>query len=279
MSEATKTLTELRAEAAVALKNLARMTNKPVAGDDPVAAETAASEAIAAYNAESKRLTFVGLQAAEFPMLAAVKKLTFDVIDRKAETNDITKYIDLVIADKEKQIGLIEFDSFCEGKASADAEWVRLLKEFCLCALYKTCIDLGEKMKDVRARLEQTHTIKHIAKELLAGKTPLSQTQMIVRLQNLADAVIGGDVLKITKHDLEYVYTLMNSRGGCGNIRSPKPQTMAVLLMDVLHITTQKKSYTVSYQTRQKKGLEEVVEEIVANAEQVAAEELTENAA
>jgi len=250
MENIDTTLAELRKVAAAELVEYNRILNKPAEGDNLADAEAKVVKALLAYNNESKKLVYTALKATKKPMLSAIEKLEIDTISKKAQKNTATGIVKFVIDDGTKQIRLSEFDDFCDSNACANIEWSRFLKEFCLTVTYKTCLDLGEKMDVVRKRLEETHYITHVAKDILGGKTPLSQTQMISRLQKLADAVVGGDVLKITKYDLEYVYTLMNKRGGCGNIVAPTHQTLEVLLMDVLHMTTQKKSYTVGYKQR-----------------------------
>jgi hypothetical protein len=252
MEENKKTLAELKMDASNILTDYNRAINNPKDGDNIGAIQAKLQEAIKAYNDASKEITFTALKVMGTPMLAAVKKLNYDTIKTRVEKNNLTAAVTYVLSDDEQQIKLTEFDRFCDSKASANPRWLSLLTEFCLKATYKTCLEMDEKMAIVKARLEGTYIIAHTAKEILAGKTPLSKTQMTANLQKLVDAVVGENILKVTSKDLTYVDTLMNRRGGCGIVVSPRPSTMEVLLMDVLHNVLMHKSYVVQYQ--QKKG-------------------------
>jgi hypothetical protein len=244
-----KTLAELKAEAAVILSVYNRILNDPQDGDNFAETDQNLAKALEAYNKRSKEITFTTLKASANPMLAAVKQLTFGVLGKKPQKGNFGRVTYVLNDEKTEQIRLSEFDDFCGG-AAADSSWVLKLKEFCLLAAYKNCLDLSEKGSTVKKRLEQTYSIQSCIKTILAnvdGGSPISNTQLVKRLQALADAILGSDVTKVDSRDRVYVEKLMNKRGGCGVVVSPSDKTLEVLIMDVLHLNVENKGIVVTY--------------------------------
>jgi len=249
MAETKKTLAEIREDANTAVNILNGVILNTDKTEITLAeAEAKVAETLDAYTQRSKELTFESLAGAPKPMLAAIKKLNYDVLVKKSEKNGATGVVTYSITDGTQQIKLTEFDKTT--KSAADSNWTNIATAFCLQATYKTCLDLGEKMAAVRKKLESTYLISDVARKIEMGQTPNSKTQMTKNLQSVLDAVVGTDVAKVTTKDLEYVYTLMNRRGGCGVISTPTLKSVEILLMDILHTIITNKTYVVNYQQK-----------------------------
>lgn len=210
--------------------------------------------AIKEYNELAIIQDFITLRSKSEPMKAAIEQLSIATIESKQNKDKESGIITYTLEPAIKQIDLVAFDEFCEREKMNIAykkDWKYLIEKFCLLITYKIMKDLNCDTN----KLENTYFISDIARQIDLGKTPISNTALLKQLQTIVDAIIyeeenGKNTYKVTSYDVNYVIATMTRRGKSGTVVSPKPSTMHMIVMDVLHRIITDGDYKVEYVTK-----------------------------
>lgn len=250
---ARKTLSELRIIAEEAKKEL----NTAILNDSFSGTQTAKEKldkAVSDYNTEAVLSDFMTLRSKAEPMKEAIEQLNIATIGVKPNKDKDSGIITYSLEAAVKQIDLVAFDEFCRRekmKITPDKMWHHMVDRLCLLVTYRIMKELNCDTK----KLEDTYYISDVAKQIDMGKTPSSNKQLLKQIQAIVDAVIyedasGKNTYKVTSHDLNYIVQTMTKRSRSGSVVAPRPTTMHMLIMDVLHRIVTNSDYKVEYQTK-----------------------------
>ncbi len=248
-----KTLTELLMYA----ENVKKELNSAILSDSfsqVGKCKEAFDKAIKDYNEKAVILDYITLRSKSEPMKAAIDQLSIATIESKQNKDKETGTITYTLESATKQIDLVAFDEFCQREKleiAHESLWKYKVERFCLLITYKVMKDLNCDT----GKLEESYYISDIAKQIDLGKTPTSNSAILKQLQTIIDAIIyveesGKNIYKVTSHDVNYIVATMTRRSKSGTVVSPRPTTMHMLVMDVLHRIITNGDYQVEYMTK-----------------------------
>lgn len=168
-------------------------------------------QVIGEYTSIVRTMCFEDCNAAEDPMMEAIKRLSFVTIRKVDTVNQETKISVRSIDTKEQTIDLLKLHKFCQ-KAAQDANgkhpdgighdknWPAAAEKLNFLLTYQAAVDLGINPKTV----SDSYAMSNIAREFDMGKTPTSNTNMLKTLQTVVTAMLG-EGYKATSHDVEFL--------------------------------------------------------------------------
>ena len=172
------------------------------------------------YTSIARQECFAECEAADDPMLEAIKRLRFMTIGVKDTKKGDEKIPVREIIEKERAIDLLKLHKAVEGGIGADKDWSYRAQKLNFLLTAQKAIDLGIDPKVIN----DSYAMSEIAKQIDMGKTPTSKTSILKTLQTVITAMLG-DGVKATSHDVNYlmsVYSRKNRRAltvTCANHR------------------------------------------------------------
>lgn len=240
--EDIKTKPELRAKA----EGLVHDFNDAVQNGDynsSAKLNTEIENAINKYTSMAREECFSELKAADDPMLAAVKRLSFMTIRAKDTKVGDEKIPVRVIEDIEKPIDLLKLHRAVKGGIGKDKNWAYMIEKLNFLMTAQKAADLGINPKSIN----DSYAMTDIAKQIDMGKTPTSKTNILKTMQSIVDAMVGKEY-KAVSHDVNFlmsVYSRKNRKAltvSCANHKY-----MRQYMMEICHRIVEGKSYALDY--------------------------------
>ena len=238
-------MAELRAkvEADVASYNEAMQEEKY---DEATKLDEAISENVGEYTANARKLCFNECAESEDgPMMAAVKRRTYDSIAVKDTKKEDEKIPVRTVEDVKKPIDLIKLDKHCNG-IGVDKSWYHMAQKFNFLLTAQKAKDLGV---DPRA-INDSYEMSEIAKAYDLGKNPASNTNLLKTLQALVSAMLGEEYRALS-HDVNYLTSVYSKKGrkalsvSCANHRY-----FVGYIADICHRIVTGKKYDVEFRAK-----------------------------
>lgn len=204
---------------------------------------------------EAKQIKiFAGLKEKENPILEACKMYRFEVLGHKInKTDGIITGAQKEI--KERQIDLLKL---CKS-ALLDTDWYTDLGKFNQLLTLRAGKNLGMTDAKILDKCDSIY-MRDLIKELNAGKTPTSNTNVIKALQAIFDKLLfvdngkGKNKYKVNNHDLGFIDMCYSKRSNKGRLTVSLAKTSFVncLLMDIMYRVVNDLVYSIDGQMREK---------------------------
>ena len=196
---------------------------------------------------------YTELMTEEVPMIAAIKRYSFQVVRHQEVRDSKTKEMtEIKLVEKDKQIDLLKFAKF--GKLDTSWEYVVAAYNQSLCL--RAAQEMGYSPREIKD-LACTYHLAKQAKELADGKTPTSNTKMVKMLQGVIDAILPpadeeeGNAFKCNNHDTNFLLMCYTKKGRKAlSIAIARDGNLRSLIMDVLHRIVEGKLYSIEYKTK-----------------------------
>lgn len=129
-----------------------------------------------------------------------------------------------------------------------DVECLNLL----LCLRVAKEIGLSEqKMKEIH----KSYFMSKNAQSISNGQTPISNTQLVGRLQDVVNKIFGVDGYKVNNHDLAYILACYTRRGKAAlTVKAANHSLLRSLVYDVCHRVSTGKVYDLEYKKLESKN-------------------------
>lgn len=238
-------MAELRAkvDADVASYNEAMQEGKM---DEAMRIDDVISENVGEYTATARKLCFDECaESEEGPMMAAVKRLTYDTIAVKDNKKEDEKIAVRTVEEVKKPIDLIKLDKHCKG-IGADKSWYHIAQKFNFLLTAQKAKDLGV---DPRA-INDSYEMSEIAKAFDMGKNPVSNTNLLKSLQTLITAMLG-EGYKAVSHDVNFLVSVYTKKGRKAlSVNCANHKYFVAYVAEVCHRIVCDKRYDVEFKAK-----------------------------
>lgn len=198
------------------------------------------------YTATAKQICFGDCKNSGSPMMAAVKRLTFDTIRAvyKAPEGDFIEKCS--IEEVEKAIDLEKLHKYCNG-IGKDQKWLYYAQKLNFLLTVQKAKDLGIDPKSIN----DSYAVAEIARDLDMGKTPTSKTNMLKTL-NMVIAAMVGEEFKATSHDVNYLLTIWAKKSNkrALTVTAARHRSMYSFLAEICHRIVLNKAYDIEVKER-----------------------------
>jgi len=205
-------------------------------------AEAAADKAVKEYGEAAEGFVFAKCKSEEHPLRAAVTLHSYSVLAYKIKReNNVTTAMEKV--EREKPIDLVRLARFCV----LPVEWAYDVEGLNQTLTLRVGKDLGLTAEELRSMAKSYH-MSRVVDAIDAGKTPLSNNQLVLKMQAIGDAMLGKDVVKVISRDIAYIVATQTKKGrGRLGVGTANHATMHRLVLDVLHRCITGGVYEVEY--------------------------------
>ena len=216
-------------------------------GNDVIRLDEDITDRVNKYTAAARDLCFEDCKATGDPMMAAIKRLTFNTITIKDEKKDEDKVPVRTIEPKTRPIDLLKLDAYCSG-IGVDPNWKHIAQKFNCLLTMRTCKELGIDPKSVN----DSYAMSEIAAELDMGKTPTSNTQMLKCINTLIAAMVG-DTYHAESHEVSYLLMIYTKKGrNALSVACANHSKFVGYIAEIAHKIIMCEEYDVEY--KRKKG-------------------------
>ena len=193
------------------------------------------------------------LMAEELPMIAAIKRYSYEVMRLNEVTDSETKAVTkLELATKDKQIDLLKFAKY----ADMDTSWQHNVSLYNQTLCLRAGLELGYSAKEIADVADTMHIAKQV-REMARGKTPTSNNALCKALQDVIDAILPpadetlGNIYKCNNHDVKFLLMCYTKKGRKAlSVAIARDGFLRNLVMDVMHRIIENKLYSLEYKTR-----------------------------
>lgn len=246
-AEQTTKLEELRAsvEADVKSYNEAYQEKRFTESDE---LDKKITEAINEYTGIVRDMCFADCKAADDPMLAAVRMLTFTTIGIKdtEEGEGDAKIAVRSVIEKERQIDLLKLHKFVGGDGiGADKTWPNMAEQFNLLLTAQKAKDLGIDPKSIN----DSYAMSEIARGIDLGKNPTSNTNILKTLRKVIAAMLGEEYAnKAVSHDVNFLMSVYSRKSRKAlTVSCANHKYLRGYLAEICHRIVCDKKYEVDY--------------------------------
>lgn len=208
---------------------------------DALKIETEIDDIVGEYTGISRQICFEDCKNSGDPMMAAVKRLTFETIRAvyKAPEGELIEKCS--ITDIEKPIDLEKLHKYCDG-IGKDQKWIYYAQKLNFLLTVQKAKDLGIDPKSIN----DSYAVAEIARDLDMGKTPTSKTNMLKTL-NMVIAAMVGDEFKATSHDVNYLLTVWAKKSNkrALTVAAARHRSMYGFLAEICHRIVLSKVYEI----------------------------------
>lgn len=230
--------------------------------------KSALQNAVDRYNTEWVHAQYEALMKQPSPMIAAIEKLTVDVLAVKIKSNKDTGIVESIAITQPKNgkdIDLTDFEDWAVTagypRVGVNAQWRWQVEKF----NHVMCVRAGLDMSGEAAAslIRNNYKLSGEAKACTMAD-PTSNKEAVKLLQSIVDKIVfvdsgkkskDGDVLnaiKVDERDLKYIKYLMCSRGAGLHIGLPKASTMRNLIMKAMNKNLTSRDYAFDFESEQK---------------------------
>lgn len=200
------------------------------------------------YTATTRAECFDRLKAADDPMLAAIKELSFMTIRVKDTKVGDEKIPVRVIEKVEKAIDLLKLHNEVEGGIGKDKNWAAMIEKLNFLLTAQKAVELGINPKTVN----DSYAMSGIARQIEMGKTPTSKTNILRTVQNIVTAMIGEEY-KAVSHDVNFLYSVYSRKKRKAlTVSCANHKYLRQYMMEICHRIVEGKSYDLDYRTVRK---------------------------
>lgn len=250
MAEATKMITK-KEELHKKAEGLAKKYNNAIQnGDFNTAAKinTEIEQAVNEYTNIARNECFARLQAAEDPMLAAIKELSFVTIRSRDTKVGDEKIPVRVIENSEKSIDLLKLHKDAANGIGKNKNWAAMIEKLNFLLTAQKAVELGINPKSIN----DSYAMSDIARRIDMGKTPTSNTNILKTLQAIVTAMIGEEY-KATSRDVKFLYSVYSRKNRAAlTVSCANHKNMRQYIMEICHRIVEKKTYALNHPTTNK---------------------------
>jgi len=207
-------------------------------------AEAAAEKAVKEYGEAAEGFVFAQCKASDHPLRTAVTLHSYSVLAYKIKREDnVTTGMEKV--SREKPIDLVKLARLC----TLPVGWAHDVEGLNQSLTLRVGKDLGLTTEELRS-MAKSYYMSKVVDAIDAGKTPLSNNQLVLKMQGIADAMLGPDVVKVISRDIAYIVATQTKKGrGRLGVAAANHATMHRLVLDVLHRCITGGTYEVEFKT------------------------------
>lgn len=208
---------------------------------DATKLESEIDDLVSEYVGTARQMCFEDCKNSGDPMMAAVRRLTFEAIRAvyKAPEGELIKKCS--IEEIDKAIDLEKLHKYCDG-IGKDQKWLYYAQKLNFLLTIQKAKDLGIDPKSIN----DSYAVAEIARDIDMGKTPTSKTNMLKTL-NMVIAAMVGEEYKATSHDVNYLLTIWakKSTKKALTVSAARHRSMYGFLAEICHRIVLSKVYEI----------------------------------
>lgn len=208
---------------------------------DATKLESEIDNLVSEYVGTARQMCFEDYKNSGDPMMAAVRRLTFEAIRAvyKAPEGELIEKCS--IEEIDKAIDLEKLHKYCDG-IGKDQKWIYYAQKLNFLLTVQKAKDLGIDPKSIN----DSYAVAEIARDLDMGKTPTSKTNMLKTL-NMVIAAMVGEEYKATSHDVNYLLTIWakKSTKKALTVSAARHRSMYGFLAEICHRIVLSKVYEI----------------------------------
>ena len=206
------------------------------------AAEDAIAKAEKEFAEAAECAVFAICRAEEHPLYKAAEIHSYRVIKHKPQRED--KIVTgLEKSDREKPIDLVRLAKKC----SLPTLWANGVEGLNQLLTLRVAQEMGLSAAELKD-ISTSYYMSKATDAIETGKTTTSNTQLVKKLQDICDKILGENTIRVNNHDLAYIMAAHTKKGrGKISIDTAKHDFMHRLVLDVLHRCVTGAMYEVEY--------------------------------
>lgn len=207
------------------------------------------------YKKQSLTAALYELKHTDDPMREAVKRVTYPTLKFKHDRVDGTE-VGVHIEPSTERFTLLEVAKACGLSTVWQYDVEKLAQLISIRAAEELNEELDERKVAEIAKLREKYRVSDKARALDDGPDPTSNTQLIARLQKIADAVFPGGGMKVLKRDLMFVihgFDKIDNKE-VGTISLGNTRLMHRLFMDVMNRKVTGAGYGLAFKAAKEKA-------------------------
>ena len=208
------------------------------------AADAAIEKALGEFAEAAECEVFAICKAEDHPLRKAAELHSFRVLKVSAKREDkiLTGYVK---GEKEKPIDLAKLAAKC----GLPTLWTHDVESLNQLLTLRVAQEMGASAAELKS-IAKSYFMTRGVVEIEAGKTPTSNTQLVKRLQEICDKILGENVARANNHDLAYIIAAHTKKGKARiSVNTAKHDFMRRLILDVLHRCITGAAYEVEFKT------------------------------
>ena len=218
---------ELAHEAAIAAYNTAFAATDMDAMRE---AEEAIVKAEGEFAEAAECEVFARCKATDHPLREAAKIHSYRVIKHKTTREDRI-VTGLEKTERERPIDLVRLATKCH----LPTLWKNDVENLNQILTLLAAKEMGASAAELKA-ISQSYYMSKVTAAVDAGKTPMSNTQLVKMLQGICDKVLGESVVRVNNHDIAYIIAAHTKKGrGRLAVGTADHALMHRLFLDVMH--------------------------------------------
>ena len=206
------------------------------------AAEEAIIKAEKDYAEAAECSIFAICKADEHPMRKAAEIHSYRVIKHKAKREDRI-VTGLERSEYDKPIDLVKLARKCD----LPIDWAHDVEGLNQLLTIRVAQETGATLTELK-KIAKSYFMTKATEAIDVGKTPTSNTQLVKKLQDICDQILGKDKVHVVNPDIAYILAAHTKKGrGKLSINTANHDFMRRLVLDVLHRCVTGAKYEVEY--------------------------------
>lgn len=209
-------------------------------------AETSLNTELKRYRKQKADDVVSALAKEENPVLAAVRMLEYPVLKaRKVREDGVETGIELV-----EQNVRVDLVKVCEA-AGLPTAWQYKVEYLGLVMAIRIAKDLNNPV--IARAMKTDYRMKDLARKLINGETPTSNTQVVKLVQDIKDEILPESG-KVNNHDIKYLENVMSRAGReAKTVQLGGTKQMHGFFLDMMNAIITESGYGVSYKKEKEK--------------------------